>query len=285
MGITSEIFPQAKKIYKKLIKSKSLNNFIHKCLNFFISCWSSCKGFYFPAKFPWDWKLEMLLGKYEQATVALFKKIIKPGMIVFDIGAHIGYFTVLFSGLAGAEGKVYAFEPDNNNFILLKKNTKKYSNVQTFQQAIADKIGSLNFYEITGSTMCHTIIPTDNADKIAVSATTIDHFIEEQKIKVVNIIKIDIEGGEPLAFKGMARLFREAKDLSILMEYNPSALQSGNFDSFEFLKSLTENGFNIFQILNKGELKPLTLSHIQDLKFYRTGFANLLLKKKSLNYG
>lgn len=279
MGITIEIFPKAKELYKKLVKSKSLNNFIHSCLNFFVNRWSNIKGFYFPEKFTWDWKLEMLLGKYERDTVALFKKIIKPGMVVFDIGAHIGYFTVLFSKLAGATGKVYAFEPDGDNFVLLKKNTNHCKNVKIFQQAIADKVGDLTFYEVKGSTMCHTIIPTGNADKVAVSATTIDYFIENQKINAVNIIKIDIEGGEPLAFKGMTRLLAAAKNLSILMEYNPSALQSGNLDSFEFLKSLAGQGFNIFQIMKKGVLKPLALNNLQDLKFYRTGFANLMLKK------
>lgn len=279
MGITTEIFPKAKNVYKKLVKSKSLNIFIHKCLNFSISCWSNAKGFYFPAKFTWDWKLEMLLGKYEHNTVALFKKIIKPGMVIFDIGAHIGYFTVQFSKLTGSAGKVYAFEPDSDNFILLKKNTKKCRNVQIFQKAIADKVGDITFYEVKGSTMCHTIIPAENAYKVTVSADTIDNFFQEQNIRAVNIIKIDIEGGEPLAFKGMERLLAGANDLSILMEYNPSALQSGNLDSFEFLKSLAGQGFEIFQIMEKGELKPLVLNNIQDLKFYRTGFANLMLKK------
>lgn len=279
MAITTEIFPKAKELYKKSVKSKSLNNFIHRCLDFSVNCWSNIKGFHFPKKFTWDWKLEMLLGRYEQDTVALFKKIVKPGMVVFDIGAHIGYFTVLFSKLAGADGKVYAFEPDNGNFILLEKNTKKRKNVKIYRQAIADRTGGLTFYKIKNSTMCHTIIPTDNTDKVTVSATTIDDFILEQKIKIVNIIKIDIEGGEPLAFKGMSRFLAAAKNLSIIMEYNPSALQSGNLDSFEFLKSLVGRGFNIFQILRRGKLKPLALNNIQDLKFYRTGFANLMLKK------
>lgn len=279
MGITAETFPQAKKIYKKLFKSKSLNNFIHKCLNFSVDCWSSARGFYFPEKFLWDWKLEMLLEKYEPDTVALFKKIIKPGMTVLDIGANIGYYTRLFAKLAGPAGRVLSFEPEFENFQLLQKNTANLKSVKLFNLAISDQNGEIAFYKVKNSTGCHSVIPQQQAETIRVKAVSLDAFLAGQKIKQIDIIKIDIEGGEPLAFRGMEKLFLETRSLSVVMEFFPEALKSANVNPLEFLQNIKNYGFNILQIFPNAKTEVLPLENIKNLEWHRPGYVNLLLKK------
>jgi len=281
METTARTFPRLKKIYKKIFRSKILNSYIHKILNVFVDAWAKMINFQFPKKYNWDWKLEMLSGKYERDTVNIFKKIIKPGMTVIDIGAHVGYYTLKFSKLTGENGRVYAFEADLDNFKLLEKNTKIYKNISLNNVAIADQEGNIDFYKVNDSTGCHSIIPADDSNKISVKATTLDNFIKKHSLEHVDIIKIDIEGGEPLAFIGMQKLFTNSHSLSIVMEFSPTSLKSANINPAEFLQGIKKNGFNIFQILKNGRTKELSINNMHKLDFYQTGYANLLLKKNT----
>jgi len=279
MGQTIEIFPKAKKIYKKFFRTNFLDEILRRVLNLSADFLSFARRFYFPKKFPWDWKLEMLLGKYEQDTTAIFKKLIKPGMNVIDIGAHIGYYTTLFSKLAGTKGKIFAFEADEDNFRLLNKNTDRRRNIILINKAVSDKTGLISFYKIQNSTGCHSIIAHDNAEKITVPAIALDDYLEQNNIKKIDAIKIDIEGGEPFAFLGMRKLFSQTKNLSIVTEFSPHALRTAGVDPSEFLREIKNYGFEIFQILPGAETKILSLENMESLDWYRTGYANLLLKK------
>lgn len=247
-------------------------------LDIFINLWAGARQFYFPKKFSWDWKLEMLTGWYEKDTTALFKKIIKPGMTVVDIGAHIGYYTSLFAELAGPQGRIYAFEADPDNFMLLQKNTSRHKNVIRVPQAVSNHNGINKFYKIKNSTGCHSVIPSDNADEISVPAVCLDDYVDQKNLKI-DAIKIDIEGGEPLAFMGMRKLFSETDNLLLVMEFSPKALKSANINPLEFLQKIKNYGFNVLQIFANGETKILPLENIENLDWYRTGYANLLLKK------
>ena len=75
----------------------------------------------------------VLTGYWEKYETELFKKVVKEGMTVVDIGAHIGYYTLIAANLAGKKGKVYAFEPEAENYSLLVKNIKVngYQNIVT----------------------------------------------------------------------------------------------------------------------------------------------------------
>jgi FkbM family methyltransferase len=85
---------------------------------------------------------------YEAGTTRLFQVLLKPGMTVVDVGAHIGYYTVLASRLVREEGRVYAFEPDPDTFAVLIENikTKAIPNVLPIQKAVADRIGDAILY-------------------------------------------------------------------------------------------------------------------------------------------
>lgn len=278
MGQTIEILPKTKKIYKRFFQSKMSDKILRQTLNAAVDLWAGARRFYFPEKFSWDWKLEMLSGQYEKDTTALFKKIILPGMTVIDIGAHIGYYTSLFAKLTGPAGKVYAFEADPDNFKLLEKNTSRYKNVIRVPEAVSGQSGFVKFYKIKDSTGCHSVIPSANAEEISVPAVSLDDFVGRNNLKI-DAIKIDIEGGEPLAFTGMEKLFSQTDKLALVMEFSPPALKSAGINPLEFLKKIKNCGFSVSQIFAKAETKILSLNNIENLGWYRTGYANLLLKK------
>ncbi|OGF62476.1 hypothetical protein A2926_01980 [Candidatus Giovannonibacteria bacterium RIFCSPLOWO2_01_FULL_44_40] len=282
MGQTTQIFPKAKKLYKKVLNSPTADRAVRGCLNLSVNLLAAGLGWNFPKKFDWDWKLEMLLHKYEADTFSLFKKNVKPGMTVIDIGAHIGYYTVLFSKLVGPSGKVFAFEPDAENFALLCKNTNGLKNVSLVNKAVADSDGEITFYKINQSTGCHSIVtPRLPSQKISVLAIRLDTFLAQNNIAEVDVIKIDIEGGEPFAFRGMDELFSKSRELMVVSEFSPKSLINLQIQPENFLKQIQNYGFSVYRILNGGGLEALAVENLADLEFYKTGYTNLAYLKRT----
>lgn len=146
-------------------------------------------------------KFEHLFGLYERETTRFFKKHVKRGMTVVDVGANVGYYTRLFSRLVGPEGVVYAFEPDREAFEFLRYNTERLPNVKIFPYAVSDRDGEAHFYHIPKATQSHTLVETPDAEVTTVKTVTLDAHIPER----IDVIKIDIEGAETLVFAGMKR--------------------------------------------------------------------------------
>jgi hypothetical protein len=100
---------------------------------------------------------------HEPLETGLVKEKIKKGDVVLDIGANIGYYTLIFAKLVGEEGKVFAFEPEPTNFSLLEKNVEinGYKNVVLIQKAVSNETGKIRLYLSKGSA---TFIsdPTEN---------------------------------------------------------------------------------------------------------------------------
>ncbi len=89
-----------------------------------------------------------IYNNHEAWETEVLKKIVKKGDIIVDIGAHIGYYSLLFAKIVGNKGKVYAFEPDKNNFKLLMKNIKTngYNNIIPVEKALSNKNQKIRLY-------------------------------------------------------------------------------------------------------------------------------------------
>ncbi len=281
MAHTSDIAPGLRRIYRSYLSSPPLNRLIHTILNRLVDVLARMMGFSFPEKFNWEWKLKMLTRKYERETVILCERLITPGMKIVDIGAHIGYFSRIFSRLVGENGVVYCFEPDPENYVILEKNIAALRNTRCFQKAVADTDGSIDFYHVRNSTGCHSIIaPGTDARKTTVESVSVDALIAKKVLNKVDLIKMDIEGGEPIALRGMERLLRTSPHIKLITEFNAKSLAKGNVAPHEFLSQLESFGFSIYCITNDG-LIPLRLTSEAELREYAsvTGEINLYCKK------
>ena len=282
MALTDRAFSKIEK-YSEFTKSiPFVRRFMRSMIVFLVDIFARMSEWYFPEKFPWDWKLEMLLGRYEKETTDLFKKIVRPGMTVVDIGAHIGYFTRLFSQLVGPTGRVITFDADKTNFNLLSQNIKKlrHNNVVLVNKAVSDRDGTIEFYNVYNKTGSHSIIvPKALFEKTVVSSVTLDAFLQESNIVNVDVIKIDIEGGEYYAFLGMKKLFKQKPPLYIVSEFCPKHLRNADIDPMQFLKTMQGYGFQIHEVLPGGACKPLALQDLPHLPFYDMGYTNLFLRK------
>lgn len=143
----------------------------------------------------------------------LFLNLLQDGDIVFDIGANIGYYTLLFSHLVGKNGQVHAFEPLPPTFIKLSQKIdkeKKYNNLYLNNAAVSNLDGIVNMYmpdndHRQASLTTHNCGSWQNAKNInsyECRVLKLDDYIKDRQIPGLNFIKIDVEGAELLALQG-----------------------------------------------------------------------------------
>ncbi len=163
-------------------------------------------------------------GQYEPFESELLIKNIKDGDIVIDVGANIGYYTLLFAKKVGENGKVYAFEPDPVSFAILEKNIKdnKLRNVEVFNIALSDKRENLPLFISAENLGDHRLYDDHKAKrkKTTVTANTLDLFFTDKELEKnkVSLIKIDTQGYEPYVIKGAQELIKNQKP-ALFFEY------------------------------------------------------------------
>jgi len=137
-------------------------------------------------------------GVYEPFETELVKKEIKKGDVVLDIGANIGYYTLIYAKLVGEEGKVFAFEPDPDNFALLKKNVEinGYRNVILAQKAVSNKTGKIRLYLSEVNKGDHRIYDShDGRKSIEIETIRLDDYFKNYNVRI-DFIKMDVQGAE-----------------------------------------------------------------------------------------
>jgi FkbM family methyltransferase len=201
------------------------------------------------------WRLEFLMGWNEFESVAAVRSLIRPGMTVVDVGAHLGYYTGLLARLVGSSGTVLAFEPEGENFDLLRRNTKRFrSRIKMFNRAISDRTGQFTLHLSPGHSN-HSLVAgyTDENGVAIVDTMTMDDALRENGITSVDFIKIDVEGGEPGVIAGMTNTLANSPGLAMLIEYNPRALRCGGTEPEQFVQSLRRLGFAVYAGHASGE--------------------------------
>jgi FkbM family methyltransferase len=239
---------------------------------------------------------------HEEATTTLFKKIVKPGDIVLDLGANIGYFTLLAAKLVGTKGKVYAFEPEPNNFNYLRKNIdiNGYMNVSSYQKAVSNKNGKARLFICPYDSGHHTINQPDGIKKyrpdyngkikeIEIDVVALEDFLKD-KIKKINVAKVDVEGAEVLAFEGMRNILRGNQDIKIFLEFFPLLIEEMGSSPEGFIRQLQDDyEFSIFAIARDYSLSNSPEDYIRIHNYAQlmgllqgeTDHANLFLTRSS----
>ncbi|MDP3941909.1 MAG: FkbM family methyltransferase [bacterium] len=193
---------------------------------------------------------ELILShKWEEYETELFKKNIKKGDIILDIGAHIGYYTLIAARIVGSNGRVYAFEPDPKNFSLLKKNVEenRYKNVVLINKAVSDTDGDLKLFLASKNTGDHRIYkPKERRKSVKIQSITLDNFFKNNYR--VDLIKLDIQGSEVRAIKGGQKIIKLNKNIKILTEFWPRGLKLSGSSANEYIGLLTENKFQIYDV-------------------------------------
>lgn len=219
---------------------------------------------------------------YEVEATKLFKSIVKQGMNVVDVGAHIGYYTLLASKLVGDGGGVWAFEPEMGNYNRLDGNVKlnEASNVTTIRQALGDYVGHGKLYTSDGmSGECSLFrIPGRSNREVSVDVTTMDKALSGQR---VDVIKIDVDGGEMGVLLGAKNVIRVNPNIKIFTELYDLGLKSAGYSCKAYINELRRLGFGYIYLIDEKE-KTVRESTLRDISGFmaKAEGVNLLCSKK-----
>lgn len=204
-------------------------------------------------------------GGMEGFETELVESEVRPGDVVLDVGANIGYYTLLFARLVGPEGRVIAFEPDPLNFLLLKRNVRAngYRNVELVNKAVADTTGTMRLYLSRDNKGDHRLYDSrDGREAVDIAVTTLDDALAGYDGRL-DFIKMDIQGSEARALAGMTRLLAKYRRLKMVTEFWPIGLQRAGADAAAYLRRLLDHGFRLQQIDDEAEeLRPADVDHL-----------------------
>jgi FkbM family methyltransferase len=208
--------------------------------------------------------------------------MLKPGMVVIDLGANAGYYTFFASHKVKATGKVYAFEPFPAAFAALQADAvqSKHHNIVPLQFAASDRPGKHHMFVMPGhhpSNSLHPVPGLAEDTSVTVEAVRVDDVVDAPR---VDVVKIDVEGHELQAMRGMERILRANKDIKLFIEFNPGTLKSAGVSSVDFFDFLAGHGFKLYAINDSNGKLHLadTAARLVDL-LPQSGVINVLAQR------
>jgi FkbM family methyltransferase len=209
----------------------------------------------------------IFLESYEKETISFLKRIVLPGDIIYDIGANIGYYTLIFSKLAGPTGWIHSFEPSKREFFLLAENIKLnfLNNVYINQFAVSDFPGiiEMSVFDDPAYGAYNTIgLPTHQRvenqifRKEAVRSITLDEYYAAYSVQKPSILKIDVEGAEMNVLKGGKKLLSCDDSPILVIEICEDTLKGMEIIPDQVLELLRIYSYILFSIRSDGFLVP-----------------------------
>lgn len=202
-----------------------------------------------------DWIQQQVyfLGDYEKPEIDYISGYLKAGDVFIDIGANIGLFSLNASKIVGNQGKVVAFEAFSSNFKQFKNNISinNFKNIISENKAISNQNSTI---EILYNEEDHNIgmasaFLKDFTSKEIVESITLDEYASTHNISKIDLIKIDIEGGEYNAILGMTKILTNSKP-QVIMEINHQTLQDSGHTEKEIIDLFSQFSYRIIKKLS-----------------------------------
>lgn len=220
--------------------------------------------------------------KCQSGEDIVMRKFVRKGDVVYDIGAHLGFYTLLLSKLAGDAGKVYAFEPNPKLHPSLRRTLDAIENVEFFDIALSDSEGELNLYVPEDASMASLANWTDgiggDVHTVKCELKRLDDLVESGELPLPQFIKCDVEGAELSVFRGGTKTLDRREAPVIMFEANAKAAASFGWrttDYFDFLDSLKHPGYRYFEVTKDGiidlESQSLEYANVVAVPAARTG--------------
>lgn len=220
----------------------------------------------------------LLDGEWEPHVTAVFRSLFKPGMVFVDVGANVGYYSMLAARMEAAQ--VYAFEPNPHCFRLLRQNAILNwvsHRVRCESTAVLDGDGSVKLQmrrRFPGNSSIgavekeHLESHDDEAEWVEVTTTSLDGYLEQKNVPKIDLLKVDVEGAEPAVFAGMERTLGTNRQLKVLCEWSPGQILAAG-QSIESLWEIWRKfGFQLqwveagLQVISYDKLATLSYANV-----------------------
>ena len=194
------------------------------------------------------------LGSFDYDKQRLFEQLLKPGDVVYDIGAHVGFYTLLASKLVGPEGKVYAFEPLPRNLRYLREHLRlnHVTNVEVVEAAVSDVSEEVAFDQSSYHTWGHL----DPNGTLRVRALKLDQAVLDLGFRPPKLVKVNVEGAEKAVLQGAREM---------IQLHHPIFIVSTHGDTIhrECCALLKEQGYELRSVYGPGSTEnPAVLAMI-----------------------
>lgn len=175
---------------------------------------------------------QMWRGCYEPHVTAALRRILRPGDIFVDLGAHIGYHSYFAAGLVGASGRVFSFEADPANFERLRRNLEHFPQASAEHCAVWSGEEKLMFTRSESSResgwgALASVRKAPEREQVEVTGISLDAWIEKRGVKKIRAIKIDVEGAELAVLRGAEGVLEKMRPVLVLEMCEPLLRQSG----------------------------------------------------------
>jgi FkbM family methyltransferase len=183
-------------------------------------------------------------GRWHSTVVAMLREHVQPGMTVADVGANVGFMAAHMGDRAGPDGTVLAFEPEPRNFGILAWNARhaRWRNVVPIHAAIGATSGTARLYLSSRDGGDHrTVASGEDRPSVDVERVALDDVARDRRTDV-HFVKMDIQGAEGEAVRGMARTLRSPALRGLVLELWPEALRRAGEDPAEILREIREAG-------------------------------------------
>jgi FkbM family methyltransferase len=188
---------------------------------------------------------------------------LKPGMKVLDIGAHRGFYTLLFSKKIGPEGRVIAFEPSPRERKKLNRHLSlnRSRNVEVLGCALGESDGIANLYVVNGlDSGCNSLQPPDTdspTSAVAVRVRKLDEVLAQVKAEKIDFIKLDVEGGELGVLKGAEELLKRVPRPVILCEVLEPRTRPWGYPARFIIEHLVQRDFVWFELEETARMRRI----------------------------
>jgi FkbM family methyltransferase len=210
-------------------------------------------------------------GEYEPNVTAAFRAALEPGDVCLDIGAHIGYYTVLAAKALGSAGRVYAFEPSPTSYRRLLANAQLngFENITAVELAVGEDEGSAVLYEVpgqnSGMATLHPALAAKSAlpaREVVVAVGPLTSVVPEADLRRVRVIKIDVEWHELPVLRSLSPVFDFGAPLSVFVEWTPR--QSAPEAADQMRSFCQRYGFTVYGLGSGHSLDRLFPSRVDE---------------------
>lgn len=185
--------------------------------------------------------------------IQTFENYLRPGMIVVDVGAHVGLYAIISTSMVSTTGKVYTFEPVPWLAQRLEDNARLNSmtNIKAFNMAVGAKSGKSNLYlsKCGGDEWSSLYQWRLSGNRyIEIPVITLDEFIANNNIKRIDLLKVDTEGSELDVLLGAQGALKDGVIKAILVEFNSETQMAAGFTAHDLQQSLVQYGFDWYSL-------------------------------------